>query len=94
MFRRYLAIAAVAAAALVFSPEDQTAYACPMCKASTENEDHRPQAYMYSILFMLFVPATIFSGLGFGLYKMARRENDILADSEYAGDEDDPTALR
>jgi len=38
--------------------------ACPMCNQSIANENAIPQAYMYSILFMLGMPATVFTGFG------------------------------
>ena len=40
------------------------AQACPMCKTAIEEESNVPRAYMLSILFMLAMPATIFTGLG------------------------------
>lgn len=47
-----------------------------MCRAANESEeDNRlPRAYMYSILFMLAVPASLASGLGYSLYRLNKRE--------------------
>ena len=50
------------------------AAACPGCKAANETDLRRPTAYMYSILFMLGMPATIFSCFGIAFYRMSRRE--------------------
>lgn len=58
-----------------------SAVACPMCKAANEEDDAKPRAYMYSILFMLTVPATIVSTLTFGLVVVGRREAQGLADA-------------
>lgn len=63
-----------------------TAGACPMCKNANETDDHRPRAYMISILFMLAVPATIFTGLSVGLYRLSKRENAAIANGEWSGD--------
>lgn len=52
------------------------ASACPMCKAANESEkdNRKPQAYMYSILFMLAMPAVIFGGFGFGMYRLTKQQ--------------------
>ncbi len=46
-------------------PSVSPASACPMCQVATEEaeEQNLPAAMMYSILFMLAVPASIVSGL-------------------------------
>lgn len=55
------------------------AEACPLCKYANESEQAdekanlRPRAYMYSILFMLSMPATIFTAFGVGFYRMSRK---------------------
>jgi hypothetical protein len=54
------------------------AAACPMCKQLNETDDRKPRAYMYSIAFMLAMPAMIFTGFGFAFYKMNRREQDAI----------------
>ena len=53
----------------------QTARACPMCKAAITTSDRRPRAFMYSILFMLAMPATIFTGFSIGFYRLSRRRD-------------------
>ena len=47
-----------------------------MCKAAAEQDDKQPKAYMYSILFMLGMPAVIFGSFGYGLYRMNQRESE------------------
>jgi len=54
-----------------------TVSACPMCKAAAEQDENQPKAYMYSILFMLSMPAVIFGSFGYGIYRMNRRENNF-----------------
>ena len=44
-----------------------------MCKSANETEDARPRAYMYSILFMLGMPAMMFSGFGIAFYRLSRK---------------------
>lgn len=52
----------------------EPAWACPMCKVANESEgDARPRAYMYSILFMLSVPAMLTAGFGIGFYRLSKR---------------------
>ncbi|MCP4170297.1 MAG: hypothetical protein GY758_05925 [Fuerstiella sp.] len=50
-----------------------TVTACPNCKFANETESNRPKAYMYSILFMMGMPATIFTGFGISFYRMTRK---------------------
>ncbi len=52
---RWLLIATIAFCASFVSDSVQQASACPMCKAANEEDDAKPRAYMYSILFMLAV---------------------------------------
>ncbi|MGQ0634664.1 MAG: hypothetical protein ACT4QC_08640 [Planctomycetaceae bacterium] len=49
------------------------AQACPMCNQSIAEENHLPRAFMYSILFMLGMPATLFGGFGLTLYLKYRQ---------------------
>lgn len=62
--------------------------ACPGCKNANETDNLRPRAYMYSILFMLGMPATVFSGFGIAFYRLSRRaaleQEALLRDSEDA----------
>lgn len=56
--------------------------ACPMCKQLNETDDNKPRAYMYSIAFMLTMPALLFSGFGIAFYKMNRREQAALLEQQ------------
>lgn len=78
---RYLAIPLLAVLLSVGAPLTSTVMACPMCKAANEEDDAKPRAYMYSILFMLTVPATLVSGVTFGLFTMSRKEAEALQDA-------------
>jgi hypothetical protein len=51
------------------------AQACPMCSQSIAEEDLLPHAYMYSIVFMLAMPATVFTGFGTMIFLKFRRFN-------------------
>lgn len=55
-------------AVVVLSLVSASAEACPMCNQSIANENALPRAYMYSILFMLGMPATVFTGFGVFLH--------------------------
>ncbi|MEZ6065756.1 MAG: hypothetical protein R3B90_08630 [Planctomycetaceae bacterium] len=75
--RRYLLSTALLSSLVLFGGLSSTASACPMCKSGNEiGEDGqpntRPQAYMYSILFMMAMPATLLAGFGFACYRMTR----------------------
>jgi hypothetical protein len=50
-----------------------SAQACPMCNQSIAEEDLLPHAYMYSILFMLAMPAVVFTGIGSVIYLQVRK---------------------
>ncbi|MFN0053288.1 MAG: hypothetical protein ACKV0T_13985 [Planctomycetales bacterium] len=50
------------------------AEACPMCSQSIADENALPRAYMYSILFMLGMPALVFSGMGLTIYRAFTRQ--------------------
>jgi hypothetical protein len=50
-----------------------TASACPMCKLANESDSRLPRAYMYSILFMLGMPATVLSGFSIGFWRLSRQ---------------------
>lgn len=63
-----------AAAGVVPHAWQAQAVACPSCKNANETDLRKPTAYMYSILFMLGMPATIFSCFGVAFYRMSRRE--------------------
>ena len=64
-----ICLAIISASGLISSE----AQACPGCKNANETDTLRPRAYMYSILFMLGMPATVFTGFGIAFYRMSRR---------------------
>jgi hypothetical protein len=72
VFRRIVALVVLLAAAGLFPFTDGAATACPSCKAANETNARLPRAYMYSILFMLGMPATVFAGFGISFYRMTR----------------------
>jgi hypothetical protein len=49
------------------------AQACPMCSQSIAEEDQLPKAFMYSIIFMLGMPATVLCGIGTAIYLKFRQ---------------------
>lgn len=61
------------AALTLFVALAQAASACPMCNQSIAEEDKLPRAYMVSILFMLGMPATIFTTAGLAIYFKVRK---------------------
>ncbi len=66
---------------------DRQVQACPGCKTANETDNLRPQAYMYSILFMLGMPATVFTGFGIAFYRMSRKatlEQQLAEEAESA----------
>jgi hypothetical protein len=65
------------AAGAIAGPGQHSAHACPSCKNANETDSRRPKAYMYSILFMLAMPATVFTGFGIAFYRMSRREAQL-----------------
>ena len=73
MIRRYLAKTAMLVAFTAASGLGSEAMACPNCKFANESESNRPKAYMYSILFMIGMPATIFTGFGVSFYRMTKK---------------------
>lgn len=70
-----LLVAAACATGLMPHPLEQSADACPSCKNANETDSLRPRAYMYSILFMLAMPATVFTCFGIAFYRMSRGHN-------------------
>jgi hypothetical protein len=92
--RRLILILALTTFGLAASPP--AAQACPLCKYANEEgaetgsieaaaQNARPRAYMYSILFMLGMPATLLSGFGIAFYRMHRQQQAQLADSVVPG---------
>lgn len=94
MIRKLLLSFAVIGALLAVTPAVQ---ACPMCKLANEEgsdpqgaavANARPKAYMYSILFMLSMPATLTGAFGLTFYRLHKRQQAelMLADAEIAAD--------
>lgn len=58
------------------------AQACPMCSQSIAEEDLLPHAYMYSIIFMLTMPAVVFTGIGgFIFFQIRKAQSALPADA-------------
>jgi hypothetical protein len=64
---------AIVAGLFVCLTAAKPASACPMCKLATESDSRLPKAYMYSILFMMGMPATISTGFGVGFWRLSRK---------------------
>ena len=85
-------LAAAAALAVVFAAP-LPAVACPLCKFANESkqdneeENRRPQAYMYSILFMLSMPATLLSGFSLGFYRLWKNQQLLAGSQPLPGDD-------
>lgn len=77
MLRRLLFAFMTSLGLILGGPVSDTAVACPMCKTASEDDEEkqnvRPRAYMYSILFMLAVPATIATGFGIGFWRLSKK---------------------
>jgi hypothetical protein len=59
-----------------------------MCAAANESEqtDVQPRAYMYSILFMLAMPATITTVFGMSFYRLSKQRDDEQIGAELPDD--------
>ena len=65
--------------------------ACPMCKAANEADqgedaNRKPMAYMYSILFMLAMPATLLGSYGVIFWRMTRRAGSVSGTDDSGAD--------
>jgi len=75
-------------------------HACPYCKFANEEKQKgeatnpRPQAYMYSILFMLSMPASLLTAFGYGFYRLWKKQQLLTGGSmlisEFADPEEPP----
>jgi hypothetical protein len=70
--RKWLFAVLLSAAAL-FGPAIAPAKACPMCAEANKADKNRPKAYMYSIIFMISMPALVCAGFGIGFYRLHRK---------------------
>lgn len=87
VLRKMVLAVCVLAAAGALPVAESPAMACPNCKAANETDSLKPRAYMYSILFMIGMPATIFTGFSVSFWRLARKaklEEELLADDEAA----------
>lgn len=82
MVRRMLVVAMVTLGLGLFDPLVQSAQACPMCKIANEQDSKLPQAYMYSILFMMGTMFSLGGGVGFGMFLLSRKEATALESLE------------
>ncbi len=73
MLHRISLICVLLLAAMLAGPSVRTAQACPNCKEGLKTDNKMPMAYQYSIVFMLAVPAMLFSGFGYGFYRLSRQ---------------------
>ncbi|MCA9070379.1 MAG: hypothetical protein KDA84_15715 [Planctomycetaceae bacterium] len=71
---RKLLIAFLFSSAALLGSAANVASACPMCAEANKQDEKRPKAYMYSNLFMMSMPAIIFTGFGVGLYRLHRNK--------------------
>jgi hypothetical protein len=88
---RRFALAVVILGAVGGLPIGETqAMACPNCKAGNETDPLKPKAYMYSILFMIGMPATIFTGFSLSFWRMTKKAQQeqlaAMANDEESGD--------
>ena len=74
---RKMFIAGILGSAALLGPSIKSAQACPMCAEANKVDENRPKAYMYSILFMMSMPAIVLTGFGIGLYRLHRKHQNI-----------------
>lgn len=79
VFRYRLAMLLAALVLFAAAP----AWACPMCAETVAADDHLPRAYMYSIVFMLAMPAMVFTGFGIGIYRAVNKADAARDDDQF-----------
>ena len=87
VLRRLLLAVVVLSACGALPAGESAAVACPNCKAANETDSLKPKAYMYSILFMIGMPATIFTGFSLSFWRLARKarlEEELLTADDVA----------
>lgn len=82
---RKLFVASLFSLAALLGPAVSQVQACPMCAKANEADDNRPKAYMYSILFMMAMPAVIFTGFGIGFYRLNKQSSKNAQDPSTEG---------
>jgi hypothetical protein len=80
--RRVRAARRVGLSALFLLLHAVAAQACPMCSQSIAEQRALPQAYMYSILFMLGMPAVVLGGIGGTIYWKFRQFHSAQPESK------------
>ncbi|MFG0331780.1 MAG: hypothetical protein ACF8TS_00335 [Maioricimonas sp. JB049] len=84
--RRFAILMTLLLGGLIFAVDVPSAQACPMCKVANESGENGsasatssvPRAYMYSILFMLTMPATLMTGFGIGFYRLWKKQQEMM----------------
>lgn len=91
MVRRFIHRSVLAIAFTCVIGMSSSAFGCPNCKLANETDSALPRAYMYSILFMIGMPATIFTGFGISLYRLTKKAE--LEAANAAADDVDGTSI-
>jgi hypothetical protein len=89
VIRRFILVTAMFTAFGALPLCESQATACPNCKAANESDSLKPKAYMYSILFMIGMPATIFAGFSVSFWRMNRQaqlQQELVAANESTPD--------
>ncbi|QDU36438.1 hypothetical protein Mal4_07240 [Maioricimonas rarisocia] len=82
--RRFAILTTLVLGGLIFAADVPSAQACPTCKVANESGQESadanavPRAYMYSILFMLSMPATLVTGFGIGFYRLWKKQQEMM----------------
>jgi hypothetical protein len=82
--KKLLSIAILAITGLSLFP--LAAHACPMCNQSIAEQNALPHAYMYSIIFMLTMPAVVFTGIGSFIVFQFRKAAAVVPPSDADAD--------
>ncbi|MCA9053052.1 MAG: hypothetical protein KDA75_04410 [Planctomycetaceae bacterium] len=88
--KRTLLLLALLAGSIVAPAATRPVAACPMCKNANESDQDgerntKPQAYMYSILFMISMPATLLGAFSFAFWRLQKGAS--VANSEQSVDQ-------
>ncbi len=87
MFRRIRTILILTFAFTAAATNAVPANACPMCQQAVEAEEENkvPQAYMFSILFMMSMPAILLAAFSIGFYRLSKRAGEMAAVANATG---------
>ena len=72
----------------LLGPLSSLADACPMCRDANETDNLLPRAYMYSIIFMISMPAMIFTGFSVAFYRLHKQAQLIEPRDLHLPDDD------